>query len=62
MCWQALLAVGHELSLPAEGSLLTPVAAQQAPSFAAAPAFQAQLSACEGAHSDDQVSMSAGPN
>lgn len=44
---QALLAVGHELSLPAEGSLLTPVAAQQAPSFAAAPAFQAQLSACE---------------
>jgi hypothetical protein len=45
---QALLAVGQELSLPAEGSLLTPVAAQQAPSFAAVPAFQAQLSAaCE---------------
>jgi hypothetical protein len=56
---QALLAVGQELSLPAEGSLLTPVAAQQAPSFAAAPAFQAQLFANEGAHFDKHLCFQA---
>ena len=47
---QALLAVGQELNLPTDGSLLAPVAAQEAPSFAAAPAFQAQLPADAGTH------------
>lgn len=38
---ELLAAVGRELNLPTDDSLLAPIAALEAPSFAAAPAFQA---------------------
>lgn len=50
---ELLAAVGRELNLPADDSLLAPIAALEAPSFAAAPAFQAPLPVGTGDASDE---------